>query len=130
MDRIDLHITLDAPRADQVLGTSAGQPETSAVIRQRVEAARQTALQRQGCANGALGARASLALAEGHAGINDFLCRALDRHLVSPRGLCRLLRVSRTIADLEAAPELSLKHLVEAMAFRPRTPHQAQSLAA
>lgn len=130
MDRIDLHVTLEAPRADQVLGTGSDRPDTSAMMRQRVEAAREAALKRQGCANGALGARESLALAQGDAQINKFLCRALDRHLVSPRGLCRLLRVSRTLADLEEATTLNLKHLVEAMTFRPASPGHTRVLAA
>ena len=42
---------------------------------QRVDGARRTALERQGCANGDLGARESLALALGDPGINDFCVR-------------------------------------------------------
>tara|TARA_Y100001934_G_C12234927_1_gene717255 strand:- start:192 stop:824 length:633 start_codon:yes stop_codon:yes gene_type:complete len=130
MDRIDLQMMLDAPSSGQVLGADDSAAETSVAMRSRVEDARQLALDRQGCANGDLGARESLALAHGDQRINDFLCRALDGHLLSPRGLCRLLRVSRTIADLEAKAHLHLDHLVEAMTFRPANPLQSLASAA
>ncbi|MEC7752344.1 MAG: YifB family Mg chelatase-like AAA ATPase [Myxococcota bacterium] len=130
MDRIDLHVLLDAPSSKQVLGQAETNAEPSAVMAQRVDGARRTALERQGCANGDLGARESLALALGDPGINDFLCQALDRHLLSPRGLCRVLRVSRTIADLEGSQHLHLSHLMEAMNFRPMTPRNALASAA
>jgi len=130
MDRIDLQIMLDAPSSQQVLGQEDHGAESSASMCEKVTQARRVALARQGCANGELGARESLALAHGDPMINEFLCGLLDRHLVSPRGLCRLLRVGRTIADLENSDPMELDHLVEAMSFRPVSPMQALASAA
>ena len=46
------------------------------------------------------------------------LRRAYDRGTLSPRGHDRVLRVARTIADLDAAEMVGAQHLLEALGFR------------
>ena len=43
---------------------------------------------------------------------------ALDRQSLSARGFNRVLRVARTIADLDASPKVARRHLAEALAYR------------
>lgn len=119
LDRIDLQVNLEVPDAEQVLGPPETAAVTSQALVQQVMAARSRAVERQGCINRDLGAQASLDLARKAPELNRFLSRALDRQLLSPRGLCRLLRVSRTIADLNSSHGLEMGHVAEAMTLRP-----------
>ncbi|WP_371168430.1 YifB family Mg chelatase-like AAA ATPase [Aliiroseovarius sp. 2305UL8-7] len=48
----------------------------------------------------------------------DILVKASERFGLSARGYHRILRVARTIADLEAAPDVTRKHIAEALSFR------------
>ena len=52
----------------------------------------------------------------------ELLGQAVDRHGLSVRGVSRVLRVARTIADLAAAPKVSGTHLAEALHFRAPEP--------
>lgn len=118
MDRIDLH--LNVPRLDSldIVGQGvAGEP--SAAVRSRVVAAREIASQRgQSVPNGLLpaaGARAACLL---DAPAESMLRRAVDRHALSARAYDRLLRVARTIADLDASERVLQRHLSEALGYR------------
>jgi magnesium chelatase family protein len=50
----------------------------------------------------------------------ELLRAATSRHALSARGVHRVLRVARTIADLAASPELDRSHVAEALSYRPR----------
>ncbi|MFZ9407073.1 MAG: hypothetical protein ACO26U_08250 [Burkholderiaceae bacterium] len=93
-------------------------PESSAVVRARVLAARNPALSRQGCANAEL----SDGSTETHCSLaNDtrvILDQAMQVHHLSARAVPRLLRVARTCADLAGADTLSTAHLSEAIRWR------------
>jgi magnesium chelatase family protein len=52
------------------------------------------------------------------ADVRAFLRHAIDRLSLSPRAYERVIRVARTIADLEAAAEVSLRHVAEALQYR------------
>jgi len=92
-------------------------PEATAVVRERVLAAR--ALQGlRGCTN----ARITVADLEVAAALdNDGQClldQAATRLLLSPRGMHRIQRVARTIADLEGEEAISGAHVAEAIGLR------------
>lgn len=116
LDRIDLQV--DVPRLPLAeLGAGAA-GETGAAVRTRVIAARALALQRAGKPNAALGNRevqrdCTLAAAD-----RTLLERSLDRLGLSARAYHRILRVARTIADLDGAAAVRTPHLTEAIQYR------------
>ena len=116
LDRIDLRVGVARLKPGELL--SEAPQESSATVAQRVAAARQTMLDRQGCCNAAVSVADLERLAP-----PDASARALLRHLVvsstlSGRGFARLLRVARTIADLDNAVQVSAGHVFEAATFR------------
>jgi magnesium chelatase family protein len=116
LDRIDVQVEVPAVAPETL--TAAADGESSALIAQRVAAARERALQRQGSLNSAL-AGDTLDL---HAALDPssakFLQAAAARLGWSARGFHRVLRVARTIADLGGASTISTAHLAEAIQYR------------
>jgi magnesium chelatase family protein len=120
-DRIDLHVTVPAvPLAD--LATRS--VECSSTVRARVESAR--ALQHARYAGEGCNARAPGRWLETHgdveAAARQLLATAGDRLHLSARAFHRVLRVARTIADVESARTVGTSHMAEALAYRPRVP--------
>jgi magnesium chelatase family protein len=92
--------------------------EASAPIAERVAAARERSLARQGCLNEALaGQRIDI-----HCMLDDpvaqFLTSAATRLAWSGRSIHRCLKVARTIADLAASPQIEVAHVAEAVQYR------------
>ncbi len=116
LDRIDLQVEVPALPAGDLLNAPAG--ESSAVVRERVLAAREQASTRQGHANQQLAGQAL----ERHAALDEaasqFLQKAATRLGWSGRATHRALRVARTIADLAGAERIAVPHLAEAMQYR------------
>ncbi len=117
LDRIDLQIAV--PRVPLVeLGETAVGGESSAVVRGRVVAARDRQLQRAGKANAQLSNREvarDCALATSDRALLE---RALDKLGLSARAYHRVLRVARSIADLDDAERVATAHLTEAIQYR------------
>ncbi|AIL64255.1 YifB family Mg chelatase-like AAA ATPase [Pseudomonas alkylphenolica] len=119
LDRIDLHLTV--AREATALSPVAGNGESSASIAAHVASARELQQQRQGCANAFLdlpGLRqhCTLSTADQH-----WLESACERLSLSLRAAHRLLKVARTLADLEQARDIDRPHLAEALQYRPTT---------
>lgn len=116
LDRIDLHLEVPALPQEELLGKAAG--EASRDIRQRVEAARQRAQERQGCANGGLTPEGIERFCTPDAAGEKLLRQAVNKLGLSARAYHRVLKVARTIADLANAPAVNATHVAEAVQYR------------
>jgi magnesium chelatase family protein len=118
LDRIDLHVSVPAvPYRDFVAHTSA---ESSVTIRERVVAARARQQKRLGAG------RTNAMMCESElrrdvtldAGGQSMIERAIDTCGLSTRGINRVLKMSRTLADLAGATRVEHSHVREALAYR------------
>ncbi len=116
MDRIDMHI--EVPRLTNSDLRKHHQSESSIEIRERVNAARNIQLSRCETQNSQLSSKQVdqyCNLSEE----NEILLTNAAEHLgLSARAFHRILKVSRTIADLDNASEIKTHHLTEAMSYR------------
>ncbi|MBI5255188.1 MAG: YifB family Mg chelatase-like AAA ATPase [Burkholderiales bacterium] len=120
LDRIDLQVEVSAVPAAEMLAQPQGEP--SGVVAARVAAARGRQVARQGCANAALGAAQLDALCPLDEAAARFLQQAAQRLGWSGRALHRVLKVARTVADLDGAHTLGVPHVAEALQFRRALP--------
>jgi magnesium chelatase family protein len=116
IDRIDLHVEVGALAAHELINAPAG--EGTASIRQRVVAARERAVNRQGSANQALEGQAIDAQCQLQDAAANFLNTAASRLGWSGRSIHRCLKVARTIADLAGAAQVDVGHVAEAVQYR------------
>ena len=116
LDRIDMHIRVEALPIADLQKQSGG--ETSATVRERVIAARTIQLQRQGVPNHDLNNRQLDQFCQLATGDAQFLQLAVERLGLSARGYHRVLKVARTIADLEGVENIGKRQLSEALSYR------------
>jgi magnesium chelatase family protein len=116
-DRFDLWLEIPAlPWGDLQSSTA---PETSATVRQRVIAARARQVERQGCPNARLeGAALRQVCHLEEPAANRLLGRAVQQYGLSARAVTRVLRVARTLADLDQVATVRTVHLAEALQLR------------
>ena len=117
LDRIDLHLSV--PRETTRLNASTEQGPSSAELAALVVQARQQQLARQGCAN----AHLDLNGVQQHCSLQgedrQWLENACERLGLSLRAAHRVLKVARTLADLDSAAHIRRSHLGEALQYRP-----------
>jgi magnesium chelatase family protein len=123
LDRIDLHVWVGPVEIERLTGDGAPE-EGSAPVRARVIASRERqaerATLRPGIAsrNAELSGRALVRTCALPPGGRRLLAGALRRRGLSARAVHRVLRVARTIADLEGEERVGLPHLAEALRYR------------
>lgn len=119
MDRIDIHLQLEAATFDELRGAEAGlgSDEMRAdVVRARArQAARHHGRPRW---NAALDGDELRDVCRLDARSESLLRRCVDVHGMSARGMTRVLRVARTIADLADSERVDFNHIAEALCFR------------
>lgn len=120
LDRIDLVVEVPALKPSELLTAPDG--EASAQALPRVLAARERQQRRQGQPNGALDAGALAAAADLEPVAQAFLLKVAERLAWSGRALHRVVKVARTIADLEAADAIAVAHVAEAVQYRRALP--------
>jgi magnesium chelatase family protein len=121
LDRIDIHIEMPAVKFKDL--TSLTDSENSEAIRKRVNAARQIQLERFSDYDGIFcNAQMETKLLREICVIDDdsmsLLKTAINRLGLSARAFDRILKVSRTIADLESSPTILAQHISEAIGYR------------
>ncbi len=121
LDRIDLHVEVPPLRDSELLGPTEG--ESSARVRERVVAARERQLARFRAlpgifANAHMGAREIRHFCRIDAAGEGLLRGAIQRLGLSARAYHRVLRLARTIADLDAVDALAAAHVAEAIQYR------------
>jgi magnesium chelatase family protein len=121
LDRIDIHIEVPAVKYKELRGTS--DIESSATVRARVLRAREIQLvrfrsEKELYANAQMPTRLIRKYCEISADGEKLLESAIQRLGLSARAHDRILKVSRTIADLEGAASIEPKHLSEAIQYR------------
>lgn len=121
LDRIDLHVEVPAVKFEHLAKLSEG--ETSEKIRGRVQQARERQLQRfQGLkgiyANAHMTTRELRQFCRLDDASLNLLKTAIDRLGLSARAYDRILKVSRTIADLEGVENIQAVHVSEAIQYR------------
>lgn len=120
LDLIDIHIEVPRLSSDELMSKRAG--ESSATVRRRVVKAREKQVERMRCvgirANAQMGSKAIQEFCEMDVSTKDLLKAAIAQFNLSGRGYDRILKVSRTIADLEGAANVEMHQVAEALNYR------------
>lgn len=120
LDRIDLHVEVPAVRVDELIRTEQG--ESSSEIKQRVNAARKVQQKRLAdhglhC-NAQMKAKQIKKFCAVAAQAEKLVEQAIDRFGLSARAYTRILKIARTIADLDGRETIAAHHVAEAIQYR------------
>lgn len=122
MDRIDLFINVPAIKYEKLAHADFDEKNSSTVIRKTVVQAR--AQQKQRFGKAMTNAEMGVAQVKKFCKIDELseklLKTAVDSGKLSARGYHRVLKVARTIADLDGAEDVGIAHVSEALAYRPQ----------
>ncbi|HIQ59528.1 MAG TPA: YifB family Mg chelatase-like AAA ATPase [Candidatus Merdivicinus intestinavium] len=120
LDRLDLHIDVAPVKFSDLSGL--GRAESSASIKKRVDAARKIQTARFAGTGVRCNAQMTAGMVEEFCRVTEegsrLLQRAFSQMGMSARGYHRILKVARTIADLEGEADIQLSHLSEALQYR------------
>ncbi len=122
LDRIDLHLFVPRVRHDKLMSDTEG--ESSERVRERVETARTLQMERYQkhayLANSQISYRDIRHFCALDNGGETLMKRAMETYDLSARAYHRVLKVARTIADLEESETIAPTHLQEALQFKPQ----------
>ena len=121
MDRIDIHIDVPAVKFNDLRGRGVPAGDSSDVIRERVMRAREIQIARfagDGFSNSAMAPKQIRTFCALDDQSEDLLEKAMLRQGLSARAHDRILKVSRTIADLDGSENINAKHISEAINYR------------
>jgi magnesium chelatase family protein len=122
LDRIDLHVEV-TPVAFSELSNTQAKGESSSVIRERVIRAREIQTERykgiEGMyANAQMSSKQLREICVINTAGENLLKRAMEKLNLSARAYDRILKVSRTVADLAGSVDIKVEHLAEAIQYR------------
>lgn len=121
LDRIDLQVEVDAVKYEELAGGSVG--ESSAEVKKRVERARLIQRERFNgddgvTVNADMGERQIKEYCKLSSECESILRVAFERLRLSARARARIIKVARTIADLDSSAEIRPNHILEASSYR------------
>jgi magnesium chelatase family protein len=121
MDRIDLFV--EVPRVDYEKLTGPSESESSSQVRQRTRAARELQRERfngtQILDNSEMGPTEVYQYCQMDESAESLVQSAMQQMHLSARAYHRILKVSRTIADLGESETIGISHVAEALQYRP-----------
>lgn len=120
LDRIDLHVDVPAISYRELLSDVPKDNPTTSMLRAKVLEAQQRQQQRQQCLNCALNNEQLKHVAVLDQSSQDIVLHAMEKLNISARYYHRLLRMARTIADLDASTVIEKDHLLEALSYARR----------
>ena len=122
MDRIDLFINVPAIKYEKLAHAEFDSENSSLKIRERVCQCRQIQEKRFGNhhTNAEMDIRQVKQFCQLDKPSEQLLKAAVDSGKLSARGYHRVLKVSRTIADLSKSENIQINHIAEALAYRPQ----------
>ncbi len=120
MDRIDLHVEVDSLTFDELSSEVA--EESSQSIRTRVESARRYQHQRFASTKVHSNSKMNTSMIKKYCKLTKeqqkIMEQAFDKFKLSARAHDRILKVARTIADLDGSQDIGMEHLIEAISYR------------
>jgi magnesium chelatase family protein len=125
LDRIDIHLDVPAVRVEKLATNIKNQNESSKVIRNRVQAARDMQIKR--FKNSKIKSNAEMTNKDIKTFCNlsdeclSLLKTAVLKMHLSARSYQRVIKLSRTIADLEGSFDIKPNHIAESLQYRPKT---------
>ncbi len=118
LDRIDMQINIQALSQEELVKSNGNEGEQSTIIKQKVEKIRSLQFERQNCVNAYLSAKDCERICALTQAEQLFLRQALERLKLSARAYHRLLKVARTIADMNGLATVDLGSLQQALSFK------------
>lgn len=118
LDRIDMQITVHALSQEELIKPSQSKQKLSAGIKEKVITIRALQEERQKCLNSQLSAKNAEYFCALKDAEQEFLHKAMHQQKLSARGYHRLLKVARTIADIENKSAVETTHLQHAFSFK------------
>ena len=124
LDRIDIHIDVPAVETEKLVEKNAPKAKTSKEIQKEVQRAREIQLKRfKGLpisSNSEMKPKEVKEFCDLDADCLNILRHAVSQLGLSARAYFKVIKVARTIADLEGSVNLTHSHLAEALSFRPK----------
>lgn len=125
LDRIDLHLDVPAVKVDRLTSQEESKSPSSALIRKRVQNARNIQTKRfkreKIISNSEMNAKLIKKYCELDKESLEILKMAVNKLNLSARSYNKILKVSRTIADLDSSLKIKTSHIAEALQYRPKT---------
>ncbi|QBZ82189.1 Competence protein ComM [Hydrogenovibrio crunogenus] len=118
LDRIDCHLEVPPVDFDALSGEREKGAETSAEVRERVMTCQTLQKTRQGCLNTELTPKQLEQYVTLQSDSKKLLEQAVNRMGMSARGYHRILRVARTLADMQQQEAVQMAHIAESISYR------------
>src|SRR5690606_10412586 len=118
LDRIDIHVEVPRLGSDDLRQEASTDEPDSAALREQVTQCRDLQLQRQGCLNRDLNAEMLDRFCPLDKAAEKLLRQSMDKLNLSARATHRLIKLARTIADLEQGRVITAAHVAQAALYR------------